>query len=117
MNIADDLARAFNDGYTQGKADAVVRCKECKHFERLGQNGKRGKGMKCKKCHSENLVARQNAKNPNATEIICGDCGAWQKFASKEEIRLFELRSSQKKLTNADRIRGMSDEELARRFS
>ena len=25
MNIAGDLVSAFNDGYTQGKADAVVR--------------------------------------------------------------------------------------------
>ena len=24
MNIADDLVKAFNDGYVQGKADAVV---------------------------------------------------------------------------------------------
>ena len=71
--------------------------------------------MKCKKCHSENLVMRPNAKNPSATELICGDCGAWQKFASKEEIRLFEIRSSvqPKQPINADRVRGMSDEELA----
>ena len=70
--------------------------------------------MRCKKCQSENLIMRPNAKNPSATEVVCGDCGAWQKFISKDEIRLFELRSSQKKLTNADRIRSMSDEELAR---
>lgn len=25
MNIADDLIKAFNDGYKQGKIDAVVR--------------------------------------------------------------------------------------------
>lgn len=70
--------------------------------------------MKCKKCQSESLVMRPNAKTPSATEVVCGDCGAWQKFIGKDEIRLFELRSLQKKLTNADRIRSMSDEELAR---
>ena len=32
MNIADDLAKAFSDGYEQGKADAVpvVLCKDCR---------------------------------------------------------------------------------------
>ena len=72
--------------------------------------------MKCKKCQSENLIMRTNAKNPNATEVICGDCGAWQKFIGKDEIRLFEIRTSaQPKIpTNADRIRSMNDEELAR---
>jgi transcription initiation factor TFIIIB Brf1 subunit/transcription initiation factor TFIIB len=72
--------------------------------------------MKCKKCNSENLVMRPNAKNPSATELICADCGAWQKFIGKEEIRLFEIRNqrSAPKPSNADRIRGMSDEELAK---
>ena len=72
--------------------------------------------MKCKKCQSENLIMRTNAKNPNATEVICGDCGAWQKFIGKDEIRLFEIRTSaQPKIpTNADRIRAMNDEELAK---
>lgn len=71
--------------------------------------------MKCKKCNSENLVMRPNAKNPSATELICADCGAWQKFIGKEEIRLFEIRNqrSAPKPSNADRIRGMSDEELS----
>lgn len=71
--------------------------------------------MKCKKCQGENLIMRRNAKNPSATEVVCGDCGAWQKFVGKEEIRLFEIRASarQKKPTNADRIRSMTDEELA----
>lgn len=69
--------------------------------------------MICKKCQSENLVMRPNAKNPSATEVICGDCGAWQKFIGKDEIRLFEMRDSKKPgKTNADRIRSMSDEEL-----
>jgi protein-arginine kinase activator protein McsA len=55
--------------------------------------------MKCKKCQSENLVMRPNAKNPNATELICGDCGTWQKFIGKEEIRLFEIHHQNKPLT------------------
>lgn len=71
--------------------------------------------MKCKKCNSENLVMRPNAKNPSATELICADCRAWQKFIGKEEIRLFEIRNqrSAPKPSNADRIRSMSDTELA----
>ena len=35
MNIADDLVNAFNDGYKQGKVDAVMRCGECKRCGRL----------------------------------------------------------------------------------
>ena len=72
--------------------------------------------MTCKKCKSENLVMRPNAKNPTATELICADCGTWQKFISKEEIRVIEIHNKTKKtrITNADRIRSMSDEELAR---
>ena len=70
--------------------------------------------MKCRKCHSENLVMRPNAKNPSATELICGDCGTWQKFIGKEEIRIFEIKAALKsRPTNADRIRSMSDKELA----
>jgi transcription initiation factor TFIIIB Brf1 subunit/transcription initiation factor TFIIB len=71
--------------------------------------------MTCKKCKSENLVMRPNAKNPTATELICADCGTWQKFISKEEIRVIEIHNKTKKtrITNADRIRGMSDEELS----
>ena len=98
------------------RSDAVPVVRgECKHFERPGQDGKRGKGMKCKKCHSENLVMRPNAKNPSATDLICGDCGTWQKFIGKEEIRIFEIKAALKlRPTNADRIRSMSDAELAK---
>ncbi len=70
--------------------------------------------MKCKKCQSDNLVIRPNAKNVNATELICAECGAWQKFVSKEEIRLFEIKNQQQKqCTKGDCIRSMNDEELA----
>lgn len=46
--------------------------------------------MQCRKCGSKNLKARKNSKNPSATDLYCGDCGAWIKFATKDEIRLFE---------------------------
>ena len=42
--------------------------------------------MKCKKCGSINLGIRKNFKNDMHTDIFCKDCGAWIKFANKEEI-------------------------------
>lgn len=67
--------------------------------------------MKCRKCGSKNMGVMPNKKNPSATDLYCCDCGAWQKFATKDEIRLY---SAPKRIfTNADRIRAMSDEELA----
>lgn len=48
----------------------------------------------CRKCGSENLMIRKNQKDPRATELICADCGAWQKFLGKDEIRYFELRAA-----------------------
>lgn len=45
--------------------------------------------MKCRKCGSTNMAVRTNAKNPNQTDLYCADCGAWQKFASKDEIKLY----------------------------
>ena len=67
--------------------------------------------MKCRKCGSENMGVMPNKKNPSATDLYCLDCGAWQKFARKDEIRLYQCKK--KPITNADRIRAMSDEELA----
>ena len=67
--------------------------------------------MKCRKCGSENMGVMPNKKNPSATDLYCLDCGAWQKFATKGEIRLYQCKK--KPITNADRIRAMSDEELA----
>ena len=67
--------------------------------------------MKCRKCGSENMGVMPNKKNPSATDLYCLDCGAWQKFATKDEIRLYQCKK--KPITNADRIRAMSDEELA----
>lgn len=108
--------------------------------------------MKCRKCGSENLAVRKNAKNEHHTDLYCQECGAWQKFATSDEIRLYsqpdhidpetlpivqELREklervtaerdaarrdydvakknhaeSVEQMTNADKIRRMTDEEL-----
>lgn len=67
--------------------------------------------MKCRKCGSENMGVMPNKKNPSATDLYCLDCGAWQKFATKDEIRLYQCKKEP--ITNADRLRAMSDEELA----
>lgn len=66
--------------------------------------------MKCRKCGSGNMGVMPNKKNPSATDLYCLDCGAWQKFATKDEIRLYQCKKGP--ITNADRIRSMSDEEL-----
>lgn len=68
--------------------------------------------MKCRKCSSTNLGIMQNKKNPNATDLYCKDCGAWQKFATKDEIRLYSARNKDVVINNGDRIRNMSDKEL-----
>lgn len=44
---------------------------------------------KCRKCGSTNLSVSVNRKNPNAHDLYCKECGAWQKFASKDEVRLY----------------------------
>lgn len=46
--------------------------------------------MKCRKCGSENMGVMPNKRNPSATDLYCKDCGAWQKFATKDEIRLYQ---------------------------
>lgn len=67
--------------------------------------------MRCKKCGSEKMGVMPNKKNPAATDLYCLECGAWQKFATRDEIRLYQTRKFI--ITNADRIRAMSDEEMA----
>lgn len=57
-------------------------------------------------------------KQGNNTGLYCSMCGKWQKWMNRDEIRLFEHNHKPKKKskinqTNADRIRAMSDEELA----
>lgn len=67
--------------------------------------------MRCRKCGSEKIGVMQNKKNPSANDLYCLECGAWQKFATKDEIRLYQ---NHKIITTiADHIRAMSDEELA----
>lgn len=67
--------------------------------------------MKCRKCGSGNMGVMPNKKNPSATDLYCLDCGAWQKFATKDEIRLYQCKKGP--ITNADRIRAMNDHDLA----
>ena len=67
--------------------------------------------MKCRKCGSGNMGVMPNKKNPSATDLYCLDCGAWQKFATKDEIRLYQCKNGP--ITNADRIRALPDEELS----
>lgn len=50
--------------------------------------------MKCRKCGSENMAVMPNKKNPSATDLYCKDCGAWQKFATKDEIRLYSNKNN-----------------------
>ena len=50
--------------------------------------------MKCRKCGSENLATRKNESNPNAYDLYCCECGAWQKFATREERRIYNDVSS-----------------------
>ena len=67
--------------------------------------------MKCRKCGSGNMGVMPNKKNPSVTDLYCLDCGAWQKFATKDEIRLYQCKKGP--IANADRIRAMSDHDLA----
>ena len=66
------------------------------------------------KCGSLDFFIKKQGNN---TGLYCSMCGKWQKWLNKDEIRLFEHYSTPKKKkikkTNADRIRSMTDEELA----
>lgn len=53
------------------------------------KNNKKSK-YSCKKCNSSNLGIRTNSKNKNAKDLYCKDCGAWIKFANKDDCRLYE---------------------------
>lgn len=46
--------------------------------------------LKCKKCGSENLIVCKKDKSYPHTKIICGDCGAFVKFANKNEKNLIK---------------------------
>lgn len=57
-------------------------------------------------------------KQGNNTGLYCSMCGKWQKWLNKDEVRLFEnncvlKKKNTKPITNAERIRQMTDEELA----
>lgn len=56
--------------------------------------------MKCRKCGGSNFSTKPNAKNPNATDLYCTDCGAWQKFATKDEIRMVGETKKEKIVVN-----------------
>lgn len=45
MNIADDLVRAFNDGYEKGKADAEAYMLHCGDADEPQTNADRIRGM------------------------------------------------------------------------
>lgn len=44
----------------------------------------------CRKCGSDRLSIRYVEKGPHKAEIYCTVCGAWQKWASPYEQRLFD---------------------------
>lgn len=50
--------------------------------------------MICRKCGSANLATRQNESNANAYDLYCSDCGAWLKFATREERRIYDSERS-----------------------
>ena len=67
------------------------------------------------KCGSLDFFMKKQGNN---TGLYCSMCGKWQKWMNKDDIRLFEHNHKPKarntiQQTNADRIRSMSDEELA----
>ena len=67
------------------------------------------------KCGSLDFFMKKQGNN---TGLYCSMCGKWQKWMNKDEIRVFEHNNKPRakntiKQTNADRIRSMSDEELA----
>ena len=49
---------------------------------------------RCTKCNSENLFIKKSGNN---TGLYCEECGAFQKWLSKNEVRVFEYESSLQK--------------------
>ena len=67
------------------------------------------------KCGSFDFFTQKQGSN---TGLYCSICGKWQKWLNKDEVRLFEnnrvfKKKNTKLITNAERIRKMTDEELA----
>lgn len=63
----------------------------------------------CNKC---GIVKGFIEEKGNQTGLYCNKCGKWIKWLTKDEKRLF-AHNYKSKMTNADRIRSMTDEELA----
>lgn len=63
----------------------------------------------CNKC---GIVKGFIEEKGNQTGLYCNKCGKWIKWLTKDEKRLFD-HNNKTKMTNADRIRNMTDEELA----
>lgn len=62
----------------------------------------------CNKC---GIVKGFIEEKGNQTGLYCNKCGKWIKWLTKDEKRLF-AHNNKTKMTNADRIRCMTDEEL-----
>lgn len=63
----------------------------------------------CNKC---GIVKGFIEEKGNQTGLYCNKCGKWIKWLKKDEKRLF-AHNNKLKMTNADRIRSMTDDELA----
>ena len=63
----------------------------------------------CNKC---GIVKGFIEEKGNQTGLYCNKCGKWIKWLTKDEKRIF-AHNNKSKMTNADRIRSMTDEELA----
>lgn len=51
----------------------------------------------CKKCGSTSLHTEVKGNN---TGLYCNDCGTWQKWLGKDELRVFEY-ANEKRISNA----------------
>lgn len=49
------------------------------------------RAKKCDRCGSENFFIKQSG---NQTGLYCSKCGKWQKWLTKDEIRLFNYKQS-----------------------
>ena len=67
MNIADDLVKAYNDGYQQGKKDAVVRGEWVKSDDYKGW-------LVCSACHDCYV---DNAWVNGKKWRYCPNCGSY----------------------------------------
>ena len=65
-NIANDLVKAFNEGYKQGKADAV------KHGKWIPVVNGRG-GYECSECHEYALFYQSRVE---CLSLFCPHCGS-----------------------------------------